>query len=179
MGGTNSKTSGHSSTALKAKQSSVHPVGTSGDGKIKVSMVQNVLLVWLDCMIDDNSSDCRNTITQLRRIVNTVNTFTDSEQCIEFMELMKTENICLIISGTLGQSIVPRVHNLPQVNTIFVFCMKKPYHQQWAKSCSKVKGVFNQIKPICEALKQTTQQCEQSAISISIMATEGDIAKKI
>jgi tetratricopeptide (TPR) repeat protein len=141
-------------------------------------MVQNVLLIWLDQNIDDNSADCRNTITQLRRTVNTINTFTDGEECIHFLDNMDNEKVCMIISGSLGQHIVPRVHNMSQVDSIFIFCGNKKHHEQWTKDWSKIKGVFTEIKPICEALKQAAQQCEQNAISISIMGTGGDVSKK-
>jgi tetratricopeptide (TPR) repeat protein len=47
-----------------------------------------------------------------------------------------------------------------------------------AKEWPKIKGVFTDIAPICEALKQAAQQCEQNAISISFMATGGDNTKK-
>jgi hypothetical protein len=116
-------------------------------------MVQNVLLIWLDNNIDDNSTDCRNTITQLRRVVNSINTFTDGDQCIEFIEEMKNEKACMIISGSLGQHLVPRVHGLSQVDSIFIFCGNKKRHEQWTKEWSKIKGVYTEIAPICEALK--------------------------
>ena len=90
---------------------------------------------------------------------------------------MNQEKACMIISGSLGQHIVPRVHNMSQVDSIFIFCSNKKYHEQWTKEWSKIKGVFTEITPICEALKQAAQACEQNAISISIMAT-GDGSKK-
>jgi hypothetical protein len=40
----------------------------------------NIQMVWLDSNIDENSADYRNTITQLRRTVSTVNTFIDRDQ---------------------------------------------------------------------------------------------------
>jgi hypothetical protein len=58
--------------AAKAGQSSVHSKRTTPGGRINIQMVQNVLLIWLDNNIDDNSNDCRNTITQLRRVVNNI-----------------------------------------------------------------------------------------------------------
>jgi hypothetical protein len=64
------------------------------------------------------------------------------------------------------------------VDSIFIFCGNKKYHEQWTKEWSKIKGVFTEITPICEALKQAAQQCEHNAISISFMATSGDISKK-
>ena len=60
----------------------------------------------------------------------------------------------------------------------FYFCGDKNRHEQWAKEWSKIKGVFTEIKPICEALKQASQQCEQNAISISFVPTSGDASSK-
>jgi tetratricopeptide (TPR) repeat protein len=159
-------------------ESSTYPKGATRSGRINVQMVQNVLLIWLDSNIDDSSSDCRNTISQLRRAVNTINTFIDGEQCVQFLETMEKEKACMIISGALGQQIVPRVHSMSQVDSIFIFCSNRKYHEQWTKDWWKIKGVFAEIKPICEALKKAAQQCEQSAISISIMNTDGDTSKK-
>jgi tetratricopeptide (TPR) repeat protein len=178
MGNEKSKATGHSSVPKKAEQPAASSKGTFVRERINVQMVQNVLLIWLDQNIDDNSADCRNTIAQLRRTVNTINTFTDGEECIHFLENMDNEKVCMIISGSLGQPIVPRVHNMSQVDSIFIFCGNKKHHEQWAKDWSKIKGVFTEIKPICEALKQAAQQCEQNAISISIMGTGGDVSKK-
>ena len=133
-------------------------------------IVQNVLIVWLDSNYDDKRDDCRNTVRQLCNIVNTINTFTDGQECIQFLQDTADEKIYIIISGALGKQIVPRVHNLSQVDSIFIFCGNKKYHEDWAKNWSKIKGVFTEIGSICEALKQTAQQHEQNAISISILS---------
>jgi tetratricopeptide (TPR) repeat protein len=178
MGNKKSKAAGHSSVPKKAAQPAASSKGALVSERINVQMVQNVLLIWLDQNIDDNSADCRNTIKQLRRTVNTINTFTDGEQCIHFLENMGNEKVCMIISGSLGQHIVPRVHNMSQVDSIFIFCGNKKHHEQWTKDWPKINGIFTEIKPICEALKQAAQQCEQNAISISIMGTGGDVSKK-
>lgn len=145
--------------------------------RINLQMVQNVLLIWLDSNIDENSNDCRNTIRHLRRIVNTINTFTDGQKCIEFLNTLGDEKVCMIISGFLGQHIVPSIHNLSQVDSIFIFCGNIQRHEGWIKDWSKIKGIFIEINPICEALKQAAQQCEQNAISISIMNTGDDLMK--
>ena len=60
-----------------AEQASSHSKDAVGRRRTNVQMAQNVLLIWLDKNIDDNSADCRNTITQLRRAVNAISTYTD------------------------------------------------------------------------------------------------------
>jgi tetratricopeptide (TPR) repeat protein len=148
------------------------------DRRISLKMVQNILLIWLDNNIDDNSTNCRNTITQLRCAVNTIKIFTDAQECIEFLESSDNEKACMIISGSLGQHMVSRVHNMSQVDSIFIYCDNKQHHEQWAKEWYKIKGVFTEMTPIYETLKQVARQYEQNAIPISFMATSGDISKK-
>jgi tetratricopeptide (TPR) repeat protein len=161
-----------------SKHSSNSSEGAARLQQSSIRRVQNVLLIWLDKSIDINSSDCQNTIRQLRCIVNTINTFTDSDQCIQFLESTGEENICMIISGALGQHIVPRIHGMSQVNSIFIFSDDKNPDEQWAKEWSKIKGIFKEIALICEALKQSAQECERNAISISFVTTDGDVSSK-
>jgi tetratricopeptide (TPR) repeat protein len=177
MDKTKSTAAGKSSAAAKAESTSVTPKHTMVRRRANMKMVQNVLLIWLDANIDeDKDADCQNTITQLQRVVNNVNTFTNDDRCIEFIDTIDTNNnkACMIISGSFGQQIVPRVHKMSQVDSIFILCSNKKYHEQWTKDWAKIKGVFTEITPICEALKVAAQQCEHNATPISFMATGGD-----
>jgi tetratricopeptide (TPR) repeat protein len=139
-----------------------------------IPMVQNVVLIWLDNSIDEGNDDCQNTLTQLRRIINAVSTFTGGDECIEFItNNSNQEKVCIIVSGALGQLIVPLIHNMSQVDSIFVFCGNRKRHEEWAKEWPKIKGVFTEISPICKALKEAAQQCEHNAIGMSFMPTSG------
>ena len=130
-----------------------------------VRMVQNFHLVWLDGSIDEmNNDDCRNTITKLRQVMNTVNTFTNVNECIDFISGITEAKAFMISSGAFGQTTVPTVHDMRQVSAIYIFCGNKARHEQWAKQWPKIKGVFTDITPICEALKQAAQDCDQNCL---------------
>ncbi|CAF0895989.1 unnamed protein product [Adineta steineri] len=149
----------------------VSTISKDAEGRrhINPPQMQNVLLIWLDGNIDVKNYDCQNTITELRRAVNDINTFTDADQCLEFIQTIIDNKVCMIISGLLGQNFVPSIHNMSQVDSIFVFCGNRKHHEQWAKGWPKIKGVFTDITPICEALKETAHQCEQNAIPMSFV----------
>jgi len=84
--------------------------------------IQNFLLVWIDGNIDEiNNEDCRNSITKLRQVVNNVNTFTDVDECIEFISAIEQQKTFMISFGALGQTIVPKIHDKSQVSTIYIF----------------------------------------------------------
>ncbi|CAF0720604.1 unnamed protein product [Adineta steineri] len=146
-------------------------IRTTETRRINMQRMQNVLLIWLDNNIDDDNADCSNTIKQLKRVVNNVNTFTEGDQCVEFIQTITNNKVCMIVSGSLGQHIVPHVHDMSQVDTIFIFCNNQEWHKQWAKEWPKIRGVFTDITSICEALKQAAHQCEQNATSISFVSS--------
>ncbi|CAF3820928.1 unnamed protein product, partial [Adineta steineri] len=139
--------------------------------RMNIQRMQNVLLIWLDNNIKDNNANCNNIIKQLKRVVNNINTFTDGEQCVEFIQTITNNKVCIIVSGSLGKHIVPHVHEMSQVDTIFIFCNSQECYKQWAREWPKIKGVFTDITSICDALKQASQQREQNAIPISFVAS--------
>ncbi|CAF4162809.1 unnamed protein product [Adineta steineri] len=143
---------------------------TTAKRRMNMQRMQNMILVWLDNDINENNADCSNTINQLEGVVNNINMFTNSEECVKFIQTNNNNKICMVISDSLEQQIVPHIHNMSQVDTILIFCNNQECHKQWAKEWSKIKGVFTDITSICEALKQAAHECEQNAISINIVA---------
>ncbi|CAF1565532.1 unnamed protein product, partial [Adineta steineri] len=170
MANNESVTSVQTNTQATAKHVSNFSENAVENRRINMQRIQNVLLIWLDNNINKNDADCDNTIKQLKRVVNNINTFTDGEECIEFIQTTTNNKVCMIVSGSLGKYIVRHVHDMFQVDTILIFCNNQEWHKQWAKEWPKIKGVFTDITSICEALKQTAHHCEQNATSISFVA---------
>ncbi|CAF1463574.1 unnamed protein product [Adineta steineri] len=169
MGNNTLITSIQTNTQANAEHVSNFSEDAVANRRINMQRMQNALLIWLDNNINDNNADCNNAIKQLKCVVNHVNTFTDSKECVEFIQTINNNKVCMIVSGSLGQHIVPHVHDMSQVDTIFIFCNNQEWHQQWANKWPKIKGVFTDVTSICEALKQAAHQCEHNATSISIV----------
>ena len=176
MADTKSTTDHKSNSTVEASAESIAQKDTTPCRRVNMKIVQSVILIWLDANIDqEKDPDCQNTITQLHRVINSINTFTDGSQFLDFIETIDSNNhkACIVISGSLGEHVVPRVHHMLQVDSLFIFCKNKQYHQQWARDWSKIKGVFTEIAPICEALIVATKECEHNAIPMSFMPAAG------
>ncbi|CAF3390656.1 unnamed protein product, partial [Rotaria sp. Silwood2] len=130
-------------------------------------VIQNFLLIWLDANLDDTKDDFKSSLKHLRHIVAFITIFTDAEQCYKFLDEIKKEKIFIIVSGALGRQVAPKLQVMPQLESIYVFCGNESYHEEWAKTIPKVKGVFTDIKPICQALEIDRQRCDQSMIPVS------------
>ncbi|CAF0890568.1 unnamed protein product [Adineta ricciae] len=137
-------------------------------------MVQNYLLVWVDANIDEKNQDCQNTVTHLRSVVNDVNIYTQPDACLQFLNSIGDEKAFVITSGSLGQHLVSEIHGIPQVNAIYIFCGDKSRNETWAKNWSKVKGVYTNIKEICEAVTTGVKQHNQDSIAMSFVTVRGE-----
>ncbi len=62
---------------------------------------------------------------QLRSIVNDVKIFTQLDECINFLTEVNDQKAFLILEGTLGQQIVPLIHDIPQLDAVYIFCHNK------------------------------------------------------
>jgi tetratricopeptide (TPR) repeat protein len=173
-----SSTADKTGGAEKLEQTSTYSKDTSVHRCTSIKMVESICLIWLDKNINENNEDHYNKVIQLRRVVNSVTTFTDTDQCVDFLTDMHNENVCMLISGALCQIIVPLIHDATQLHTIFIFCANQTRYEQWAKNWHKIKGIFTDSSQICDVLKRSSQQCEQNAISISFVSTSGDTFKK-
>ncbi|CAF1185217.1 unnamed protein product [Rotaria sp. Silwood1] len=132
-------------------------------------MVQNYLLIWIDGSIDETNPDCQNTLARLRSVVNEVTLCTEPTQCIKCLNDMKDEKILIISSGTVGQHLVPQIHDMSQLHTIYIFCSNESRHKAWVKNWSKIEGIFTSIEPICESLKQVARRCDHNTIPMSFV----------
>jgi hypothetical protein len=58
--------------------------------------IHSFRLIWLNSNINEiSNTDSINTLTKLRQIVNTVQTFTNVDECIDFFSDINDENIYL------------------------------------------------------------------------------------
>ena len=108
----------------------------SADQSICVNL-ESFACLWLDRNIN-STEDNLETQKELRQVINHLQTFDDSDQCEQYIRQITKEKVILIVSGSLGQEIVPRLHNLPHFSACYVFCQDKTGNEQWARKYQKV-----------------------------------------
>jgi tetratricopeptide (TPR) repeat protein len=138
-------------------------------------IIGNFVLIWFDPNIDTNDEDIEYSIEQLRRIVADLKTFTDINECMDFLTDIVNEKVFMIISGHLGHHILSFIQDISQLQSIYIFCEQQTKHEEWIKEYKKVKGVFNQVDPICNALKDDVRQSEIDMVPISIISIPSTI----
>lgn len=96
-------------------------------------------LVWLD----DSFKEDRGTQQKLRAMINHLQKFHDVRSCQDYIvNRSKDDRIVLIINSGLGRNLVPSVHNLLQISSIYVYCMNKQENEQWAHEFTKVNWII-------------------------------------
>jgi hypothetical protein len=102
-------------------------------------------LIWLDASI--NSQENLRAQERFRLSINYLQTFDQLDQCENHIRSVSSQDrIVLVISGDLGQQLVPKIHNLTQVYSIYIYCTNKELHQQWSEQYKKVQQIYNKTK---------------------------------
>ncbi|CAF4686408.1 unnamed protein product, partial [Rotaria sp. Silwood1] len=68
----------------------------------------------------------------------------------------------------------PNIEHDIKVDSIYVFCFKKPEHEQWAtkEQHRKIKGIFTDIQDVCNQLKEDIKQCQQELTPIQTLGSQ-------
>ncbi|CAF4988686.1 unnamed protein product [Rotaria sp. Silwood1] len=135
-------------------------------------------LIWLD----DNTTakDNRDTEQKLRSIINRLKKFQDVKQCQKYIaERSQNERVVMIVSGRLGSEIVPSIHKLRQVISIYVYCMDKKRNKQWADKFKKVKAVIVELDELISRIQadHKIQKMVEEPLSINVFTIGSDSGK--
>ncbi|CAM4750050.1 unnamed protein product [Rotaria magnacalcarata] len=135
----------------------------------QIGMLQNFLLVWLNAHIDDNNTDFTTSLTKVRSTMSTLIEFAEVDQCVDYLKSNLEQTILLIVNGTFVEDIMPLIHDMSQLDTVFIFYREETQQKELANKWSKVQGSFTSIESVCESLKIATEQCEHDAMPISFV----------
>jgi hypothetical protein len=109
----------------------------------KISNIEMFACFWLDQDVY-KTKDNEETQKELRKIINHLQAFENSDECEQVIRKTTQEKIILISSGSMGREIIPRLHDLPQLNACYIFCQDQAANKKWANNYTKVIIHFNE-----------------------------------
>ena len=131
--------------------------------------LENALVVWLDDNIDEAAHEYQHSISQLQHMVNEVKIFTFIDDCVDYLNSIQDETVFLIVSGSLGQEVVPAIQDISRVDTIYIFSSHEAAQRSWIEDYPKIKGLFTQIEPLCSRLRQDVYKTDNNQTLLSII----------
>ena len=149
---------------------------SSGSTQPTQRMVQQFFLVWIDPTTDESTANYYDSLAQLRSIVNDVTSFKQQDDAIDFLTDMHGMSAFLIVTDAVGQQILPFIHDISILDTIYIFTSHPNQNEPWTEKWAKIKGMHTAISSICEALQLATKQCDQDSIAVSFVNISEDVS---
>ncbi|UJR29707.1 hypothetical protein I4U23_017256 [Adineta vaga] len=122
---------------------------------------------------------------KLREIVNFLRTFNDCISCecwLQQRQTNSTDKIILIISNELGRELIPKIHHLSQIISIYIFDMVKNNNSNWSNTFQKIRAVLTESMELLSTIESNQQMLEKleklSSIPMSIYDTSSSITSE-
>ena len=94
---------------------------------------------WINGKVNKDEKS-QYTQRKLRIIINHLKIFEYVDKCQRYIETMpKEDRFVLIVHDQYSQKMVPTIHHLPQLSSIYIYCTDKHISKQWTKDFSKVE----------------------------------------
>ncbi|CAF1302278.1 unnamed protein product [Rotaria sordida] len=115
--------------------------------------LESVYMIWLDAAVNQlqHNIDAQQ---QIQSIINHLKIFQNIQDCEKYInQISKDDRILLIVSGQLGQEILPRIHHYRQIFSIYVYCMNKAKNEEWAKHFHKIRSVITELNDLLNQIQ--------------------------
>ncbi|CAF0991751.1 unnamed protein product [Adineta steineri] len=108
--------------------------------------LETFTLIWLETNIncDQKHEDIEE---MLRSTINHIKKFDDLDKCKKYIEeASKDDKLVLLISGQLGQQLVPLIHQLQHISAIYIYSEDKENDKIWARNFPKLKTIKSDLE---------------------------------
>ncbi|UJR07377.1 hypothetical protein I4U23_011663 [Adineta vaga] len=108
-------------------------------------------LVWLNENGNDSKANAH-IEEQLRKCNNDLKIFNNENDCELYIQSVSDKHrIIWIINDHLGQIMIPRLHSLKQISSIYIYNSNE--EEEWTKDYAKVKSISNDFNVLIEEIK--------------------------
>ncbi|CAF1187221.1 unnamed protein product [Rotaria sordida] len=109
-------------------------------------------LIWLNNPLDSIEH------LELQRnfsvFIQNLKIFINKDECGQYIQSSsKQQRFVLITSGQMGQDFIPHIHQLPQIVSIYIYCLNKKIHEEWSKEYKKVRAVTSQTEELIKLIR--------------------------
>ena len=129
---------------------------------------ESTTLIWFDPNIGTKEEDIEQTKQKLRLINDYVKFYTDLDQCITFIQSIDKEKVFLITSGSKASQLLSCIHSLSQIDSIFIFCIKKEKYQYLINEYPKIIGIYVNLNKLCQSIKEQIDLVDKQLQTFSV-----------
>ena len=143
--------------------------------------LETFLLVWLDPHVNANTEN-QKTQRRLQKILTRLVTFDNIESCEQWVKINgNNEKIILIVSGAYGKQIVPKIHYLPSIISIHVYCLDINLNKTWASNYPKIRSVVSRTKDLLTqiSINQNNLESIEDSNALQIHSLDIELASYI
>lgn len=86
--------------------------------------------------------------------------------------LDNADKVFLIVSGSIGEKVLPSIHEQTQIVCVYIFSFDTHKHQEWGKKFSQIRGIFNDPEAILDRWQRDAQLLLHQFAPVNIFAMQ-------
>jgi tetratricopeptide (TPR) repeat protein len=142
---------------FRPRSAKSNPVANQQSDRI----VEDCIVVWL---LNDSSLNIDLEKAKIVRIVSTIKTFIDRDECVTYIKNIRVEKIFLIVPTK--ESFVDSIENLPQLEKVYVF-NPSLHETEHNHDVNTLSNIFYDIDNLCQQLETDVELCELDLLVIT------------
>lgn len=130
----------------------------------------NFIVLWLNLDRSYSEKDINGCINELQHIGHPIETFTDSEDCVDFLTDLTDDDTFLILSGTQIKQLLLIMEDIPKLHGVYILDRQNILNEDHFQEYRKLKGIFIHMEYISDAVKRYIHRLALDSTPFSILS---------
>ncbi|CAF1110595.1 unnamed protein product [Didymodactylos carnosus] len=96
-----------------------------------------------------------------------IQTFDDMDLCVDYLTDLR-DQVFLILADISCETVVPLIHDLPQLVHIYIVCEKITEEEDWMKSWKKIQIISNDTVVMFDQFHRHVRHASESSVPVSV-----------
>lgn len=127
---------------------------------------ENITLIWLN-PIPDQTNSIQQIKDKLQGIIYFILSPEDTDTCIAHVKSIKEEKIFLLIPLMNAYELLPKIINLQQLDSVFIFPENPKECARLHEDFAKVVGIFDNVDDLIKSIREHTKRVHRQIEVIS------------
>jgi tetratricopeptide (TPR) repeat protein len=136
--------------------------------------LEKFVVIWVDATINLRDDSTKVSLNYLGHNGDSVLTFRDIDQCVDYITDLTNEQIFLILSESLCIDIIEFVCQIQQIESVYIFSLNPDKFEELSKEYLKIRGVYNDMQSVFHQVNKDILQSSNDLVPIEIIPSTFD-----
>lgn len=142
---------------------------SSSTSSLQNHLLNKFIVIWLDANVNSGGEIYKNSMNRLQRIASAMQTFTNINDCLQYLDRIKNDKVLMVISNEFVPKIWPKIRTMTNIHSMYIISQTGEPEKILDLGTNVIKPMPTVPEPVRPVIKRDYSSYPQDSLTLSII----------